>query len=66
MTTLAITIGHSCTGCDECEKYLPGLRAEVKKRGSVFANPYNPDVDWEAITEAMQACAVGAITLEQV
>lgn len=66
MTTLAIKIGHACTNCGECEKLLPGLKAEIQKRGSVFANPYNPDVNWEAITEAMRACSVGAISLEAV
>lgn len=66
MTTLAVTIGHACTDCGECEVLLPGLRAEVKKCGSVFANPYNPNVNWEGITEAMQKCPVGALNLQQV
>jgi len=66
MTVLAIKIGHSCTGCGECDKLLPGLRAEVAKRGSIFANPYNPDVDWERITEAMHGCVVGALTMDEV
>ena len=66
MTTLAIKIGHACTNCGECDKILPGLKDEIKKRGSVFANPYNPHINWEAITEAMQGCVVGAISMEEV
>ena len=66
MTTLAIKIGHSCTNCGACDKLLPGLRSEINKRGSVFANPHNPDVNWEAITEAIQGCEVGAISMEAV
>jgi len=66
MTMLALKIGHSCTNCGECDKILPGVRAEVLRLGSVFANPHNPNVDWEAITEAIQVCEVGAFTLGEI
>lgn len=63
---LAIKIGHACTACGNCDKSLPGIREEIKKRGSVFANPRNKDVNWEAIGAAINSCAVGAISLEEI
>jgi len=66
MTALAITIGHACTNCGECDKLLPGVRAEIARLGSLFVNVYNPDADFEAITEAVQNCPVGAFTIDAI
>lgn len=66
MSMLAIKIGHGCTACGACDRVLPGIRAELNKLGAILANPYNPDVDWERIEEAVRGCEVGAFTLENV
>ena len=60
---LQLTIGHSCTGCGECDKKLDGLR-EALQRGPIMVNPYNNDVDWFAISAALKVCGPGALQLD--
>ena len=62
---LEMTISHACTGCELCEVSMPGLRAEILKRGKLLLNPYNKNVNWEGITEALMACTDGAMDMRQ-
>lgn len=62
---LEMTIGHTCTGCECCDVSMPGLRDEIKKRGKLMLNPYNKDINWEGITEALMACTCGAMDMRE-
>lgn len=63
MTLVQLTIGHACTRCRACEKYLPGLLEDVDKNGYGLVNPLNPHADLEAVADAMLACEVGALSV---
>lgn len=61
---LELTINKNCDGCGACELNLPGLHKSLNN-GHMKINPYNPNVDWEAISDALKYCESGALQLEE-
>jgi len=51
---------YKCSGCGECEEYLPGLLGKTP----LLINPRNIIVDSKAVIRAAASCRLKAITLE--
>lgn len=52
-----------CVTCGNCEAWMPGLTDHIP-RGGLMISEHNPNVNAEAIQQAIDYCPLDALSLE--